>query len=108
MENVSLVFPMIVSQLYYLVRSRVDGQYLAAQPRNASGDRPAPSYLLLFKEHADALSYLNTHGAEIADRFSVETMAGPQLSGLMNRWGYAGVGIVNDPLLPQVEFLTRQ
>jgi hypothetical protein len=101
---------MITSQTHYLIRSKVDGQYLAARPRSDTedGDRPAPSYLLMFKEHADALSYLNMHGAAVADRFAVESVVGSQLSGVMNRWGYTGIGMVNDPLIPQVEFLTRQ
>lgn len=100
----------MTSQTYYLVRSKIDGQYLAARSRSETDDRdrPSPSYLLMFKEHADALSYLNTHGADIADRFAVESVIGSQLSGVMNRWGYTGIGMVNDPLIPQVEFLTRQ
>ena len=67
---------MITSQTHYLIRSKVDGQYLAARPRSDTedSDRPAPSYLLMFKEHADALSYLNMHGAAVADRFAVELL----------------------------------
>jgi hypothetical protein len=98
------------SQIHYLVRSRTDGQYLVARPRQVSesGDRqPPPGYLLLFKEQSDALSYLNTHGAEVADRFAVESIPGSQLGALLSRWGFQGVGIVEDPLLPRVEFLAR-
>lgn len=102
---------MIASQTYYLVRSKMDGQYLTARDRSGAteaSDRPVSTYLLMFKEHADALIYLNTHAADIADRFTVESVAGSQLSGVMNRWGYTGIGMVNDALIPRVEFLTRQ
>lgn len=103
------------SQVFYLVRSKIDGQYLAAHPnspRRNSPDSDAetsanPAYLLLFKEHFDALSYLNTHGAEVADQFAVESMAGSQLGSLMKRWGFTGIGLVQDPLLPQVDFMRQ-
>ncbi len=100
------------SQIFYLVRSKVDGSYLAAHPRpqNSSeeDDRPpSKGYLLLFREHADALSYLNTHGASVADRFGVESIPGSQLNGLMQRWGFQGLGMVQDPLIPRVEFLSQ-
>jgi hypothetical protein len=36
---------------------------------------------------------------------TVESIPGPQVGSLLKRWGFAGVGIVNDPLLPKVEFL---
>ncbi len=98
------------SQTFYLIRSKTDGQYLLAHPRmnNANPDQPPPGYLLMFKEHFDALSYLNTHaGSELADRFAVEPMPGSQIGNLLQRWGFAGVGLVEDPLVPQVEFLQR-
>jgi len=99
----------MISQTYYLVRSRADGQYLVARPNRNQDDRtPAdPGFLLLFQEHADALSYLNTHAKELADRFAVETTSGTQLEGVMKRWGFTGVGMVQDPLVPKVEFLIR-
>lgn len=99
----------MISQTYYLVRSRADGQYLVARPHRNEGDRaPAdPGFLLLFQEHADALSYLNTHAGELADRFAVETTSGTQLEGVLKRWSFTGVGMVKDPLLPKVEFLIR-
>jgi hypothetical protein len=97
------------SQLYYLVRSRLDGQYLVAKLRGqAAEDGDRPTYLLTFNDHAEALSYLNTHAAELADRFAVEAIAPSQLSSLLKRWGYSGIGLVKDPLIPQVEFLERQ
>lgn len=99
----------MLSQTFYLVRSKLDGSYLVAHPKpSAQPDQPSadPGFLLMFREHFDALSYLNTHGAEVADRFAVETLPGTQLETLLKRWGFAGVGIVQDPLLPRVEFLS--
>lgn len=97
------------SQIYYLARSRADGQYLAAHPHTDANDNPIQkqSYLLMFREHYDALSYLNTHAREVADRFAIESIAGSQLETLLKRWDFNGVGIVQDPLLPKVEFLSR-
>jgi hypothetical protein len=57
------------SQIYYLILSRADGRYLVAQP-NSGDDSAGTSYLLMFREHFDALSYLNTHGSDVADRFA--------------------------------------
>ncbi|MBD2519075.1 hypothetical protein H6G93_29770 [Nostoc sp. FACHB-973] len=90
----------MLSEVYYLVRSKSDGRYLTARP-NAE----ASGYVLLFRENFDALSYLNTHAGEVANRFAIESIAGTQLGSLLKRWGFTGVGIVTDPLLPKVEFL---
>ncbi|GAB4377649.1 MAG: hypothetical protein Kow00121_27720 [Elainellaceae cyanobacterium] len=99
----------MLSQVFYLIRSKADGQYLVARPQSKTGaDREqesTPKYLLLFKEHFDALSYLNTHGGELADQFMVESMPGNQLGTLLKRWGFVGMGLVQDPLIPQIEFL---
>ena len=62
----------------------------------------------MFREHADALSYLNTHGAQVADRFAVESIPTTRLDDLMKRWGFTGFGVVQDPLVPNIEFLLRQ
>jgi len=101
----------MLSQIFYLVRSKTDGQYLVARTQsksNADVDVPPdPGYLLMFKEHADALSYLNTHAGEVAHRFSVESIPGTQLKALLKRWGFIGVGVVQDPLIPQIEFLLQ-
>ena len=95
-------------QVYHLIRSKQDGQYLVARTRSAAGEATQESgYLLLFKEHADALTYLNTHGAGVADRFGVEAIAGSQVGNLLKRWGFRGVGVVEDPLLPRVDFLEQ-
>ncbi|MDZ7958509.1 MAG: hypothetical protein RMY34_11630 [Aulosira sp. DedQUE10] len=90
----------MLSEVYYLVRSKSDGRYLTARPNDETS-----GYLLLFKENFDALSYLNTHAGEVANRFSVEFIPGTQVNNLLKRWGFSGIGIVTDPLLPKVEFL---
>ncbi|RCJ40481.1 hypothetical protein A6769_03735 [Nostoc punctiforme NIES-2108] len=92
----------MLSDVYYLVRSKTDGNYLIARP-----DAETSGYLLLFQENFDALSYLNTHAAEVANRFAVESIARTQLGNLLKRWGFSGVGIVTDPLLPKIEFLQQ-
>ena len=90
------------SQVFYLLRSRSDGKYLTAHPNQDTDE----SYLLMFREDFEALSYLNKYGADVADRFGVESISGSQLQSLLKRWGFNGVGIVQDPLLPRIEFLT--
>lgn len=97
----------MLSQIFYLVRSRADGQYLVARTKPKGDAPPDAGYLLMFKEHADALSYLNTHGGEVAHRFSVEPIPGTQLKSVLQRWGFIGVGMVQDPLIPQIEFLLQ-
>jgi len=100
------------SELHYLLRSKLDGAYLVAHLDRSSDAREGPAgdpgYLLIFREHYDALSYINTHGADVANRFAVESISGKQLENLIQRWGFIGIGIVQDPLLPKIEFLTRQ
>ena len=93
------------SQIYYLILSRTDGRYLAAQ-LHAETEQGGAGYLLMFHERYDALSYLNTHGADVVERFAIETVVGSQLKNLLQRWGYTGVGIVQDPLVPKIEFLS--
>ncbi len=103
----------MLSQVFYLIRSKADGQYLVArtkaEPKQEDDQRGARAvdaqYLLVFKEHYDALSYINTHGADVADQFAVESIAGTQLGNLLKRWGFMGMGMVQDPLLPRIEFL---
>ncbi len=94
------------SQVYYLLRSKVDGSYVVAHPPVA-GDRSNSGYLLMFREHFDALSYVNKHAADVADRFAVESIPASQIKSLLNRWQFAGLGIVNEPLLPSIEFITK-
>lgn len=90
-------------QVYYAIRSKTDGSYLVAHPR-ASDSQFA--YLLLFSEDYDALSYLNTHAQAVSSKFGVELISTTQLSELKRRWGFTGIGIVQDPLLPRIEFLS--
>ncbi len=91
------------SEIYYLVRSKADGRYLTAHINNEEGS----GYLLLFREQFDALSYLNTHAGDLANRLAVESLPGSQIKGLLKRWSFSGVGIVSDPLLPKIEFLKQ-
>ncbi|WP_346016564.1 hypothetical protein [Chroococcidiopsis sp. CCMEE 29] len=95
----------MLSQVYYLVRSRSDGRYLVAHPRTDS-ESGESRYLLMFREHFEALSYLNTHGLDVAERFAVESVPATQIGSLLKRWGFTGVGIVQDPLLPKIEFFS--
>ncbi|TAE55572.1 MAG: hypothetical protein EAZ76_12840 [Nostocales cyanobacterium] len=90
----------MMSQMYYILRSKTDGKYLTARV-----DEDKPGYLLLFKEDFDALSYLTAHAGDLASRLAVEAISSTQLSGLLQRWGFAGLGMVNDSLIPKVEFL---
>ncbi|MCX7596569.1 MAG: hypothetical protein N2235_23035 [Fischerella sp.] len=90
------------SEIYYLVRSKTDGSYLTARPNSEE-----LGYLLIFREHFDALSYLNTHARELADRFAVESLPGSQLGSLLKRWGFSGLAVVSDPLVPKIEFLQQ-
>ncbi|MEM8613701.1 MAG: hypothetical protein AAGF93_16880 [Cyanobacteria bacterium P01_H01_bin.105] len=94
----------MLTQSYYLLRSTHDGQYLAAKPRN----QESKGFLMLFNADYEALSYVNQHAAEVANRFAVEAISGQQLKQMMERWGYDGVGVVNDPLVPDIDFLRRQ
>jgi hypothetical protein len=96
------------SETYYLIRTKRDGQYLVARPRVTSAERSEAGFLLLFKEQSDAMIYLNTHAAELAQQFGIESVPGSQLKAMAKRWGFQGFGIVQDPLLPRVEFLVQQ
>ncbi len=97
----------MLTQTYYLVRSRADGQYLVARLSQPTPDVVDPGYVLLFREHFEALTYLNTHGRDIADRFAVESIPGTQVESLMKRWNFTGIGVVEDPIPPKVAFLAR-
>ena len=89
-------------QINYLIRSKHDGKYLVARiPEKGS----EASYLLVFHRDYEAMSYINTHGKEFGDRLSVETASPTQLKSLMQRWKYQGLGIVKDPLLPEIQFV---
>ncbi len=90
----------MISQVYYIIRSQTDGKYLTAKI-----DDSQSGYLLLFKEDFEARSYLNTHAPDLTERLAVESLPGIQVGNLLKRWGFAGLGVVNDPLLPNIEFL---
>ena len=94
----------MLSQVYYIIRQRAVSHYLTAHP-NPDIDSSGPGYLLVFCEYSDALGYLNTHSSNTAARWTVESVPGTQLGNLLKRWNFSGVGIVRDPLLPEVEFL---
>ena len=97
----------MLAQPYYLLRSKSSGQYLVARPPVEGGhpEQPNPPYLLLFVADFDALSYLNAHAQTLAPQFSVEYCDRRQIKAIADRWSYVGVGIVNDPLVPRVEFM---
>lgn len=97
----------MLSQVYYLLRSKADGSYLVARLDDLESSAKNTQYLLMFNESFDALSYLNTHGFDLRENFSVESISGNQLGNLLQRWGFKGVGIVRDPLLPKIDFLAK-
>jgi hypothetical protein len=99
----------MISQLYYLLRSRIDGSYLVAHPHGKGGAGPsAPTgFLLVFTADYDALSYLNAHAPDLSDKFAVETVTASSLKPMINRWDFQGLGMVNDARLPEVEFFNR-
>lgn len=94
------------SQIHYLIRSRADGRYLTARIP-VTGDRVGQEYLLLFKERHEALTYLNTHAPEVVERFSVESIPATQLKAILQRWGYPGVGQVQDAIAPHIQFFSQ-
>ena len=91
-------------QINYLVRSKRDGKYLVARVPEESGAEA--SYLLVFQQDYDAMSYINTHGGEFSNRLMIESVSPMQLKTLMQRWGYSGFAIVTDPLLPKIQFVS--
>jgi len=96
----------MLSSLYYLIRSKQDGQYLVARS-NDTGTEKETRYLLMFTEQYDALTYLNTHAKELSDRFAVESISKIQLKAILQRWGFEGIAIVRDPLIPSIDFLLK-
>ncbi len=90
------------SQVYYLLRSQQDGRHLAARPDDQAASQ---TFLLIFGEDHEALSYLSTHAPDMRDRFIVESIPAYQLKDLMNRWSFTGIGLVRDPIAPSVEFM---
>lgn len=91
-------------QIYYLLRSKKDGKYLVAKIEKQQ-QREESNYLLLFKENFEALSYLNAHAPEYSNQFTLESVDDTQLQGIIKRWSFTGVGMVEDPLIPTIKFL---
>lgn len=104
----------MLAESYYVVQSRRNGKHLTAHPQRRSPSSPRiaqeadAGFLLLFREKTDALSYLNTHAGDLTPQFQVEPVQRSQLPGLIKRWQFRGVGLVNDPLVPQIEFLIHE
>lgn len=95
----------MLSSIHYLLRSKIDGQYLAARLKTGES-KTAANYLLVFRQDFAALSYLNTHAADLAHQFALESLSAPQLKGVLQRWGFQGIGLVHEPLEPKIEFLS--
>ena len=94
----------MLSQINYVIRSLKDGKYLVARISQKQEQTEA-SYLLVFKLDHEALSYINAHAQDFQDRLSVESLSPSQLKTLLNRWGYQGIALVEDPLIPNMSFL---
>jgi hypothetical protein len=86
--------------IYYLIRSRQTGQYLFAS-------QGADRYLLIFREDFDARSYLSHHAGDRSAEFVTEAQSLNQARSLLERWSFAGLGRVSDPLPPSIDFLGR-
>ncbi|MGB3615505.1 MAG: hypothetical protein WBA10_17055 [Elainellaceae cyanobacterium] len=96
----------MLSETYYALRARQTGHYLSARASFSSTGANTPGYVLLFSEHADALSYLNAHASDVASRLTVESVSSSQLKDVMARWEFEGVALVKDPLVPDINFMT--
>ncbi|MGF1537421.1 MAG: hypothetical protein ACFB4J_13200 [Elainellaceae cyanobacterium] len=96
----------MLSETHYVLCARQTGHYLSARPGFSSAGADQPGYVLLFGEHADALSYLSAHAADAASRLTVESVSTPQLKNIMKRWEFEGVALVKDPLVPDIDFMT--
>jgi hypothetical protein len=89
-----------MSQTYFVVRSQTSGQYLVAHP----SEDPSVGFLLVFSTDYDALSYVNAHARGSRGDGRVESMASASLRPTLDRWQLTGIGVVSDPLVPQIEF----
>ncbi|HHP7231954.1 MAG TPA: hypothetical protein ACFCUY_13985 [Xenococcaceae cyanobacterium] len=94
----------MLSQINYLIRSQKDGKYLVARIE-AENSPKTVSYLLVFRADHEALTYINTHGRAMSDRLNIESISPNQLKSILQRWGYQGVGYVEDPLIPEIKFM---
>ena len=41
----------------------------------------------------------------MSDRLSIESVSATQLKSILQRWGYQGIGYVEDPLIPEIKFM---
>ncbi|EDX86481.1 hypothetical protein S7335_4185 [Synechococcus sp. PCC 7335] len=98
----------MINTPYYLLRSKSTGQYLVARPptEGTHPEQSAAPFLLMFIADFDALSYINAHAGEYASQFSVEYCDRTKIKSICDRWSYKGVGVVNDPLIPRIEFMS--
>lgn len=96
-----------MSPIYYLLRSRADGRYLTARLPSPDPAAPSTGFLLVFKADYDALSYLSAHAPDLGDQFVVEPITPSNLKPLLSRWNFQGLGMVQDPRPPDVEFFNR-
>ncbi|WP_373480316.1 hypothetical protein [Geminocystis sp.] len=92
------------NNFFYLLRATHDGKYLAANIEDL--DLGNQTFLLVFKEDYDALGYVNHHTPEYSHKFTVESVSSPQLKSLLPRWGFSGIAIVEDILIPKIKFST--
>lgn len=102
----------MLSQAYFLIRSIRDGRPLVARPRtsspsSSSSESQPEAFLLLFQEKTDAMSYLNAHAGDLSRHFGIESVNRTQLPNILSRWNYRGIGLVDDPLVPKIEFLVQ-
>jgi hypothetical protein len=51
------------------------------------------------------MSYLSTHSAAAQAQLAVECLSAAQLRTNLDRWGFQGIGLVEDPILPSIQFL---
>ncbi len=89
---------------YYVIRSKLDGQYLVANIVK-NEHLAKEQYILVFNEDFEALSYLNAHAPQFTGHFVVECLGESQLKTILQRWGYIGLGYVQEPLQPTIHFL---
>ncbi len=44
----------------------------------------------------------------MAQQFGVESVISNQLTGILQRWGYQGMGVVEDPIEPRIKFFKQE
>ncbi len=89
------------AETYTVLRSQVNGRYLVAHPQTETRS----AFLLVFQDLEQALSYVNAHAPSTAGSWSLEPITTPQVQQMINRWQFAGFGLVEDPLVPNIRFM---